>query len=156
MKWTKMVILFGLMAVMVSVPAFAASQYTSPADAVAGITDRTLESILEEKFKEGKTYAEIANEAGKLEEYKEELFQLKKDLLDEKVADGTLTQEIADEMLAAIEERMAACDGTADGMGLKRRGFHQRKKYFHEDRPGFFPGNKGVGNGRGPDREQDL
>lgn len=45
----------------------------------------------------------------------------KKDALNQKVANGTMTQEQADEIIAQIEERMANCDGSGvggRGMGI--------------------------------------
>lgn len=98
-----------------SITAFAASKYNSPAEAVAGLTGKTVESVVSERSETGKTYGEIAKEAGKLEEFKSENLQIKKDILAKKVADGTMTQARADEIIKAVEERQATCDGTGNG-----------------------------------------
>ena len=43
--------------------------------------------------------------------------ELRKDQLAARVADGRLTQEQADKILASIEERQALCDGEGYGYG---------------------------------------
>lgn len=98
-----------------SITAFAASKYSSPAEAVAGLTGKTVESVIQERQDTGKSYGTIAEEAGKLEEFKQEKLQILKDNLAKRVADGTITQERADEIVKAVEERQAACDGTGTG-----------------------------------------
>lgn len=95
-----------------SVTAFAASNYKTPADAVAGLTGKTVESVTAEKLETGKTYGTIAKEAGKLEEFKAEKLEMKKDKLNAQVAAGTITQDKADEIIAAIIEKQTTCDGT--------------------------------------------
>lgn len=95
-----------------SITAFAASNYKTPAEAAAGVTGKTVEEVIEEKTETGKTYGTIAKDAGKLEEFEEEMIQIKKDVIEKKVAEGTLTREKADEILKAIEEDQENCDGT--------------------------------------------
>jgi len=95
-----------------SITAFAASTYKTPAEAAAGVTGKTVGEVIAEKNESGKTYGAIAKDAGKLEEFKKENLEIKKDILEKKVNDGTLTQEKADEILKAIEENQANCDGT--------------------------------------------
>lgn len=98
-----------------SLTTFAASKYSSPAEAVAGLTGKTVESVVTERSETGKTYGEIAKDAGKLEEFKSENLQIKKDILAKRVADGTITQARADEIIKAVEERQATCDSTGNG-----------------------------------------
>jgi hypothetical protein len=98
-----------------SITAFAASKYSSPAEAVAGLTGKTTASVIQEKQDTGKSYGAIAAEAGKLEEFKKERLQIVKDNLAKRVADGTITQARADEIIKAVEERQAVCDGTGTG-----------------------------------------
>ncbi len=105
----------------VSVTAYAASDYKSPAEAAAGITGKTIEEVTGERQNNGKTYGEIANEAGKLDEFRNQMLEMKKSTLAQKVADGKLTQERADEILKAIEEHSANCDGSEQArMGLNQ------------------------------------
>lgn len=94
-----------------SITAFAAA-YDSPANVVSNLTGKTVESVIAEKRDTGKTYGAIAKEAGKLEEFKDEILEAKKAFLAEKVAAGTMTQEEADKIIAALEQNQATCDGT--------------------------------------------
>lgn len=115
MTKTKKIIAIGAMVLVISatsITAFAASKYSSPAEAVAGLTGKTVESVIQERQDTGKTYGAIAQDAGKLEEFKKEKLQIVKDNLAKRVADGTMTQARADEIIKAIEENQANCDGT--------------------------------------------
>ncbi|MEM1483632.1 DUF2680 domain-containing protein [Oscillospiraceae bacterium PP1C4] len=105
---------------LTSVSAFAASTYSTPAEAVAGLTGRTTESVIAERTETDKTYGTIANDAGKLAEFKKEVLEIKKDALSARVAAGQMTQEQADAAIKAIEENQLTCDGTGsarNGMG---------------------------------------
>ncbi len=115
MKSFKKVMAVGTMTLVLSatsLSAFAASIYKTPAEAVAGLTGRTVESVIAERIETGKTYGAIADEAGMLEEYKAESLEMKKDSLDAQVAAGRITQERADAILKAIEENQTVCNGT--------------------------------------------
>ena len=105
------------LAAAMSVSAFAAT-YTTPADACAGVTGKTLEQVIALR-QDGKTYGTIAADAGKLEEFKDAVYEIKEDRLKELVKNGTITQAEADEILAIIKERQAVCDGSGGG-GLGR------------------------------------
>lgn len=89
---------------------FAASQYSNPAEMTAGVTNQSVESVLEQKKNENKTFRQIAEEAGKSEEYKAEKLQMKKDKLDKLVEEGKLTQEEADERLEKAEKNQERCE----------------------------------------------
>lgn len=94
-----------------------AADYKTPAEAVAGITGRTVESVIAERASTGKTYGTMAAEAGQLEAFQAEMLAIKKDNLNALVEAGTITQERADAILQAIEDNQALCDGTGRGMG---------------------------------------
>lgn len=98
-----------------SATTFAASPYNSMADIVAALTGKTATEVTAEKVETDKTYGTLAKDAGKLEEFKAEAVELKKDMLAEKVAAGAMTQEKADQISAAMVEQQATCDGTATG-----------------------------------------
>ncbi len=121
-----------------SITAFAASKYNTPAEALAGLTGKTVESLRAERVETGKTYGTIASENGKLEAFKAEMLKIKKDSLAKKVEAGIMTQEKADEIIAAIEKNQANCDGTRPGKMGQKMGI------------GFSGMNgKGQGQGRG-------
>ena len=119
-----------------SITVFAAAKYDSPQEALAGMTGKTVEEITQERFDEDKTYGEIAAEAGKLDEFKEELFEQKKEIIEERVAEGSLSRENADEILERIENNQANCVGNGERGSGMMGGF------------GFKFGN-GSGGGRG-------
>ncbi len=116
-----------------------AAEISSPADIAAALTGKTVEELYQEKA-DGKTFGEIAAESGQLDEFRLEMMEVKKARIEEKVAAGTMTQERADEILAAIEERQSSCDGSGylDGGQRLGEGF------------GLGLGNgEGKGNGEG-------
>lgn len=129
-----------------SVTAFAASAYTTPAEVVAGITGRTTDSIIAERTESGKTYGIIAAEAAKLDEFKTEMLEMKKDNLAAQVKAGTITQEKADAILKAMEENQAVCDGTGSAKIGQTSGAR-----FGSNGTGKGLGgeNRGAGMGRG-------
>ena len=118
--------------------AFGASNYNTPAEAVAGLTGRDVQSVIIER-QTGKTYGTIANEAGVLDEFKIEVLEIKKDILATRVTNGTITQEQADASIKAMEDRQADCDGT--GQGGRYMGAGQGN--------GQGQGGRGMGAGQG-------
>ncbi|PKM83230.1 MAG: hypothetical protein CVU89_00280 [Firmicutes bacterium HGW-Firmicutes-14] len=108
---------------------------TTPADIAAGLTGKTVEELRTERAA-GKTYGTIAKEAGKLEEFKVQMLEQKKAILEQRVNDGRLTPEKAEEILNAIEENQASCDGDGKASIGKKYG------------AGFGQGS-GMGQGRG-------
>jgi len=121
-----------------SITVFATSAYKSPAESVAGLTGKTVENVIAERSETGNSYGSIASEAGKLEDFKKEMLEIKKEALVEKVAAGTMTQAEADKIIAAVEENQATCDGTGSARMDQKMG------------AGFGGGNcSGQGKGQG-------
>ena len=122
MKNLKNMITASMVAVAISVTSvtvFAASKYGSPAEAAASLTGKSVDEVIRIRQEEKKTLGIQADEVGKLEEFQKELLEQKKEVLKERVADGRLTQEQADEILANIETNQASCDGTGTGIGMR-------------------------------------
>ncbi len=120
---------------------FAATAKT-PAEIASIVTGKTVEDITKERAA-GKTYGTIANEAGKLEEFKVQIIEQKKEILDQRVKEGEITQEQADEIYNAIKNNQLTCDGTGNtGLGRKYEvGFGQgcglgfgRRQGMHNNR----------------------
>lgn len=98
--------------------AFAAT-LTTPAEITSQLTGRTIAELTQERAT-GKTYGTIASEAGKLDEFKSQMLEQKKTILEQRVAEGRLTQQRADEIYSAMKNNQAACDGTRnEGIGRK-------------------------------------
>ena len=131
----KLVMVFTVVAVLGAASAAYAATTKTPAEIAAGLTGRSVETLVQERAA-GQTYGAIANDAGKLEEFKTQMLEQKKTILDQRVADGKLTQERADTIYNAMKSNQADCDGTGNaGMG-KNAGL------------GLGQGN-GMGNGQG-------
>ncbi len=128
-----------------SAGAFAVTSYSSPAELVAGLTGKTTDNVIEEKLASGKTYGTIAEEAGLGTEFKAEMMEIKIQSLQEQVNKGTIAQERADEIIAAMEERQESCDGT--GAGLKQETDGSLGGHFgNSDSEGEGNGQGGQGN----------
>jgi len=137
-KFATVITLVGLMGATSAV--YAATSKT-PAEITSGLTGKTVEEVYKEKTA-GKTFGTIAKDAGKLDEFKTQMLEQKKAILDQRVKDGKLTQAQADEIYNAIKANQATCDGTGSAQIGKKYG------------AGFGQGQgigmgKGQGNGRG-------
>lgn len=143
MKNLKKISLVASLVGVIGLGSFAyASDFSTPADIASDLTGKTVESLKEER-QSGKTYGEIAKEAGKQEEFKASMLENKKAILNERVSQGQITQQEADKILSEIQENMKNCDGTGSkGIG---------KKYGM----GFGKGN-GQGQGKGQCNGQGM
>ncbi len=104
--------------VMVSAGAAYAAGKT-PAEVVSGLTGKTIESVYAERSS-GKTMGTIAKEAGKLEEFKAQMLEQKKAVLEQRVKDNIISQERADEIYNTIKNNQANCMGEGGArMGQK-------------------------------------
>ncbi len=126
-----------------SLTAFAASQYSTPAEALAGITGRTVESLVEERKESNKTYGTIAQEEGKLDEFKLEVLEMKKANLAAQVDQGKITQDKADDIIEKLEENQANCDGTGRAQVGRKLGAK-----FGSNGEGLGNGGENRGNGQ--------
>jgi len=108
----------------------------TPAEIAAGLTGKTVEEVYSER-QAGKTFGTISNDAGKLEEFKTQMLEERKAILDERVKAGTLTQEQADTIYNTIKDNQVTCDATGSaGLGMRNGA-------------GAVTGACGLGNGQG-------
>lgn len=113
----KVMAMIGVMVLIIgatSIMALAAP-YNSPAEAAAALTGKEVDAVITERFESNKTYGAMAKDAGKLEEFTKEMLEMKKAVLKERVKDGNITQERADEIIALIENNQMNCDGSGCG-----------------------------------------
>ncbi|WP_313344785.1 DUF2680 domain-containing protein [Sedimentibacter sp.] len=99
--------------------------FSNPVEIISNLTGKSAEEITNLRFDSGKTFGAIAADEERLEEFKEEMLEYKKSFLDEKVKEGVLTQEEADEYYNRILERQENCIGTGGrsiGCGFGGRG----------------------------------
>ena len=144
-----LVLLVVLSATMVNT--FAATTYSHPSELVAALAGKTVDEIVLEHHNSGKTYATIANDYGKLEEFKKEITAIKEKQLNDAVERGTLSRTEADELLKLINERHEAMDGTEYRTGGYGAGYglgygHNNRGYCNGR--GYYSG-AGLGNSRG-------
>ncbi len=121
MKNMKKLIVVGVVVLVLTVgvvSAFAAAKYSTPAEAVAGLAGRELQSVIDERAQSGKTYGAIAKDAGVLDEFKAEMLEMKKDTLAKRVAAGEITEEQAEAIMDKIISHRETCDGSGAGCGL--------------------------------------
>lgn len=120
MKSIKKIIAVGLAAgIVAAAGAVYAAGIKTPAETVSELTGKSLEDVQQER-QSGKTHGTIASENGKLEDFKKQMLESKKAILDQRVKDGRLTQQQADEIYNAIKENQTSCDGTGSaGIGRK-------------------------------------
>lgn len=118
----KKVVLLGVLLIVIGSTsvAFAANGFSSPAEVLAVLTGKNVEEVTEQRIETGETYGTLANESGLLTEFREEMLSVKKDILEERVAEGTITEEEAKQILSIIEENIANCDGTGYNQGENR------------------------------------
>ncbi len=110
------VITITAMSILGSVGIVYAATAQTPVEIISGLTGQTVEDLIEIRA-EGKTYGTIADEAGRLEEFQGQILEQKKLILDQRVKEGRLSQEQADEIYESIQDRQAFCNGSGEGIG---------------------------------------
>ncbi|KAF1085297.1 hypothetical protein SPSYN_01433 [Sporotomaculum syntrophicum] len=111
-----------VMAIVVALIGAAGAAYAAvaktPAEITAELTGKTVSELYQERS-EGKTYGAIANEDAKLDEFQAQMLEQKKIVLEQRVCEGSLTQEQADNIYNTIQSRQENCAG--DGTGIRGR-----------------------------------
>lgn len=97
------------------------------ADVVAKLTGQDVEAVIEQR-KAGDSFADIAQSKGvAAEKVVDEALTVRKQVLDQRVADGSITQQQADDALAGMQSRLtervqSTQPGCGNGMGGGRGG----------------------------------
>ena len=84
-----------------------ADSFESPADIFSRLKGITKDEAYE--LKGNKTFGDLAKENGVYDDFHKAYLESKKSVIEEKIRNGELTREQADEVLKALEE----CDGTS-------------------------------------------
>lgn len=137
----KLVIVVAALGVLGTAGTVYAATLKTPAEITSEVTGQTVETVTSERAT-GKTYGTIANEAGKLDEFKSQMLEQRKAILNQQVADGRLTQAQADEIYNAIKNNQSTCN--AAGAGQAGKGYGMRGGYGQGRGMG-----QGYGNGAG-------
>ncbi|MCF8019183.1 MAG: hypothetical protein K9L62_07190 [Vallitaleaceae bacterium] len=117
-----------------------AAENMSPAQSLSELTGMSVEELYEAKGDQ--TFGVLAQELEVEDAFRTDMVANKLAIIEERVAQGTITREAADEMIAVILENQENCDGTGLNQGDLRLGL------------GFGQGNgmgtgERVGGGRG-------
>ena len=111
-----------------------AAESMSPAQTLSELTGKSVEELYEAKG--DLTFGVLAEELEVADAFRTNMVAHKMAIIEERVAEGTLSREAADEMMAVILENQENCDGTGLNRGDEKLGL------------GFGRGN-GMGNGNG-------
>lgn len=158
----------GLLGVsLLGATAFAADAVKRPAEIYSGLQGITVEEAYEERGTD-KTFGQLAEEAGKLDEFEAQMLENKKTIVEQRVVEGTLNREQADELLKTIanhecagpgEQRLGREYGIGFGRGTNEEGMgHGNGEGLHlQDGSGLHKdidheGGYGRGFGRGHGR----
>lgn len=122
MKKTKLAVAGLLVALsMTSVSAFAA--FKTVPEITADLTGKDIETVLQEQALTGKSWYQLAEEAGKTEEFQQAIIEQKKEALKEQVAQGFLTQEQADSISSYMDTNQANGNNYGNGYGYGHGGY---------------------------------
>jgi len=153
MKKAVSLVLVGVVTLSMGAMAFADS-FKTPAENYANLADVTVEQAYELKGTD-KTFGELAKNAEFLEEFQEANLESRKALLMQRVEEGVITQERANELLKMMEE--IKCDGTNNHLlrDEMKLGFGRKSDgNGFKNRNGNREGNKDR-NGNGIGRENN-
>ena len=113
MKKLMVGVITGILVLSMGVISFA-STFESPADEYANLMGISVE---EARLERGdKTFGQMAEENGILDEFRENMLELKKERLSNLVKEGRITQEKADEILMKINEGCTFEKGSRNGL----------------------------------------
>ncbi|MDD4089356.1 MAG: DUF2680 domain-containing protein [Tissierellia bacterium] len=151
MKKLNKILIVSLVLLIVLAASITAYAFTvrTPAEIVADLTGKGTEEVAEIRYESGKTYGQIAYDESEetWEQFRDEMFENRKAFIEERVKDGTLTQEEADEILENFEVMQENCLGAGGGYGMGR-GLGMMRNQFGNG-SGFGNGGRGIGFGAG-------
>ena len=142
----KKIIGIGILLGSLTATAFAASPWISPAEIAAELTGRPVQEITSERIETGKTYGQIARDAGKFEEFKTRNLEAKIEQLYQRVKAGQMTEQRANEIKKMIAQNQLTCDGS----GTARIGRSKGAGFGHGNMNGNHQGYR-EDMGRGQD-----
>ena len=103
------IISFALLGTVIS-----AAATKTPAEIVSDLTDTPVNHVIKEKHDNKVTYAHLAKKAGKLEEFKKAHLNSRKADLQQRVENGAISQQQADNIVKQIEKNQTNCDGSGN------------------------------------------
>lgn len=126
-----------------------ADGFSTPAEIYANLTGKSVEEVYEQRSLD-KTFGQLAEENGLLEEFQKANLENKKAILQQRVEEGIITQEQADEIIKAMEDGCTLEPGTHMLGREYNLGFGRGNEKGSGYGRGYGKGNgKGNGQGRG-------
>lgn len=107
-----LVVLLTVGLLLVGATGVIAATLKSPAEIYADLKGITVDEAYQERIETGKSFGGLAAEAGVLEEYKADMLENRKEVIEQRVKEGLLTPEQAEVMIERMEANQAWCDGT--------------------------------------------
>ncbi|NLO08570.1 MAG: DUF2680 domain-containing protein [Clostridiales bacterium] len=148
-KFKKIIIVTAIIGVLGTAGTAIAASTITPAEILANLTGKTVQEVYDERA-EGKSFAFIANEDGKLEDFRSEMLEQRKEILDQRVKEGVLTQEEADEIYQTIKDNQANYNSSGyTGWGRGYGSCHGRGNMMGFGRGRGMGYGMGFGQGRG-------
>lgn len=142
----KIIITLVVMTLLMTITALAVT-IKSPSGILSEITG-IAEEQLQEQRQNGAKYGQIAEENGVAEEFKQSMLENKFAIIDERVAQGKLTQEEAEEFKNTLNERMESCTGECTENEKLGQQYNMRFGASMNNGQGLKKGTgKGLGNG---------
>lgn len=156
----KNIAIAGLLALGVGATSFtvyAQANYDNPREALSAMTGKTMEEIHDLRQTEGVTKAELFNSEADYKAFQDEVLEQRKERVQERVENGNLTQERADEILTRMQDGTFKQDGSGlgqgencmdgqEGMGIRN---HERLGNQNQEGKGNQHGPRGNGLGLG-------
>ncbi|NLB44752.1 MAG: hypothetical protein GX821_06260 [Clostridiaceae bacterium] len=152
MKNKKILLMTAIVTVLVlglATVSFAATEWKTPAEILAGLTGKSVEAVQEAR-QEGQSYGAQAAAADKLEAFRDERLAQVENRLKDAVEDGQLTEEEAAQRLETMQERAETCDGSGLGQaeGGLRIGGQGNGRRGEQAGDGLGQGNGNKGSRR--------
>lgn len=91
--------------------------YRTPAEITAELTERSVDDIIKEIVETGKAFSTIAEEAGKIKEFKEESLKSQEAVINSRVESGLISQNEADQILSQFKSYQDNYNGYGYGYG---------------------------------------
>jgi len=85
-----------------------------PVDILSELTGRSVAELQQERL-QNETYGSMAKDAGKLDEFEALMLKEKKVILDQRVAEGKITEQQAAEIYESLQNKQSDCEGPEFG-----------------------------------------
>ncbi len=146
----KNIVIASLLAVGVGVTSltvYAQAKYDTPREALSAISGKSMDEIHALRYEEGLSLADVFETDAQYEEFKSEILEQRKERIDERVLEGRLSQERADEIKKQMDENPEMFEGRGFSRGGNCHFYDEEYNNQSGYRGGFHHGQRGRGFG---------